>query len=105
MRSSSASATAIAPPPLALMSAPELLERYRPTIERMLAGALNQYTVRRGRLKSIVAGYPWFLDWGRDALIVVRGLIAAGNIADAQEGNCLLAGGDGCTRSENTPRV
>jgi starch synthase (maltosyl-transferring) len=40
--------------------------------------ALDQYVVRRGNLKSVIAGYPWFLDWGRDSLIVVRGLVAAG---------------------------
>lgn len=43
-----------------------------------LKNALDQYVVRRGELKSVIAGYPWFLDWGRDSLIVVRGLVAAG---------------------------
>jgi starch synthase (maltosyl-transferring) len=43
-----------------------------------LKAALDQYVVRRGNLKSVIAGYPWFLDWGRDSLIVVRGLVAAG---------------------------
>ena len=32
----------------------------------------------------MIAGYPWFLDWGRDALIFVRGLIAAGKLEDAR---------------------
>ncbi len=27
------------------------------------------------RLHSIVAGYPWFLDWGRDTLIAFEGLL------------------------------
>jgi predicted glycogen debranching enzyme len=40
--------------------------------------------VKRGRLKSIIAGYPWFLDWGRDALIVLRGMIADGRTEDAR---------------------
>lgn len=48
-----------------------------------LAGVLDQFLVKRGRLCSVIAGYPWFLDWGRDALIVVRGLIAAGKTAQA----------------------
>jgi starch synthase (maltosyl-transferring) len=26
----------------------------------------------------VIAGYPWFLDWGRDSLICARGLLAAG---------------------------
>ena len=33
----------------------------------------------------MVAGYPWFLDWGRDSLIVVRGLIAAGRLDEARD--------------------
>ncbi len=43
-----------------------------------LKSALLSYIVRRGELKSVIAGYPWFLDWGRDALIAVRGMAAAG---------------------------
>lgn len=42
-----------------------------------LAEALKQFVVRRGNLATVIAGYPWFLDWGRDTLIVARGLIAA----------------------------
>ena len=34
--------------------------------------------MRRGAGRSVIAGYPWFLDWGRDTLIAGRGLIAAG---------------------------
>ncbi len=45
-----------------------------------LAAALDQYVVRRGDFHTIIAGFPWFLDWGRDTLIVVRGLIAAGRL-------------------------
>jgi starch synthase (maltosyl-transferring) len=51
------------------------------TLER----AMNHYTVRRGLLHTVIAGYPWFLDWGRDALIFVRGLIAAGKIKTARD--------------------
>ncbi|MFC1813260.1 amylo-alpha-1,6-glucosidase [Thermodesulfobacteriota bacterium] len=43
-----------------------------------LQQALNHYLVKRSGLSTVIAGYPWFLDWGRDTLIVVRGLIAAG---------------------------
>jgi predicted glycogen debranching enzyme len=46
---------------------------------------LGHYVVRRGDLKSVIAGYPWFLDWGRDALIFVRGLVAAGKQAQARD--------------------
>ncbi len=52
--------------------------------DEALKKALDQYIVKRANLKSVVAGYPWFLDWGRDAMIVVRGIIAAGRIDDAR---------------------
>jgi predicted glycogen debranching enzyme len=45
--------------------------------DEVLAKALDHYVVQRGGLKSVIAGYPWFLDWGRDSLIFARGLIAA----------------------------
>jgi predicted glycogen debranching enzyme len=50
-----------------------------------LKTALRQYIVNRGTLKSVIAGFPWFLDWGRDALIAVRGMIAAGFIDEARD--------------------
>jgi len=49
-----------------------------------LMDALEHYIVRREKLYSIIAGYPWFLDWGRDSLIVTRGLIAAGKTQAAR---------------------
>ncbi len=51
---------------------------------KALRAALDHYIVRRGELKSVIAGYPWFLDWGRDSLIVVRGLIAADRREEAR---------------------
>jgi predicted glycogen debranching enzyme len=36
--------------------------------------AADAYLVRRGDGKSIIAGYPWFTDWGRDTFIALRGL-------------------------------
>lgn len=35
--------------------------------------AADSYVVTRGDGKSIVAGYPWFTDWGRDTFIAFRG--------------------------------
>jgi predicted glycogen debranching enzyme len=32
------------------------------------------YVVRGRRGKTVIAGYPWFGDWGRDTFIAVRGL-------------------------------
>ncbi len=45
--------------------------------------AMDRFVVARQGLKSVIAGYPWFLDWGRDSLIFSRGLIAAGKTAEA----------------------
>jgi predicted glycogen debranching enzyme len=39
-----------------------------------LARAADAYLVARGSGKTIVAGYPWFSDWGRDTFISLRGL-------------------------------
>ena len=50
-----------------------------------LVKSMDHYTVRRGALYTVIAGYPWFLDWGRDALIFVRGLIAAGKTTIARD--------------------
>ena len=47
--------------------------------------AADQYIVRRDGGASIIAGYPWFSDWGRDTFIAVRGLcIATGRLDDAR---------------------
>ncbi|MDD3080988.1 MAG: amylo-alpha-1,6-glucosidase [Desulfobacterales bacterium] len=45
---------------------------------------LDHYVVKRGNFNTVIAGYPWFLDWGRDTLIAVRGLIAAGMLQEAR---------------------
>ena len=43
-----------------------------------LERAAQQFVVRRDEFKTVIAGYPWFLDWGRDSLICARGLLTAG---------------------------
>jgi predicted glycogen debranching enzyme len=40
-----------------------------------LQRAADAYVVQRGEGKTIVAGYPWFTDWGRDTLIALRGFM------------------------------
>ena len=52
---------------------------------RTLARAVSAYVVRRDGLKTVIAGYPWFLDWGRDSLIAARGMIAAGMIDEVRD--------------------
>src|SRR5439155_2659165 len=52
---------------------------------RQLALAVQAFVVRRDRGKTVIAGYPWFLDWGRDSLICARGLLAAGMTEEVEE--------------------
>ena len=50
-----------------------------------LARAADAYLVRRGTGRTIVAGYPWFTDWGRDTFIALRGLcLATGRLSEAR---------------------
>ncbi len=44
-------------------------------VETLAHDALSRFIVRRDDLSTVIAGYPWFLDWGRDTLIVLRGLL------------------------------
>jgi predicted glycogen debranching enzyme len=44
---------------------------------RALAVAADRFVVRRGDGTTILAGYPWFVDWGRDAAIALSGLLLA----------------------------
>jgi predicted glycogen debranching enzyme len=39
-----------------------------------LTEAADQFIVRRGAGHTIIAGYPWFGDWGRDTMIALPGL-------------------------------
>jgi len=39
-----------------------------------LTSAADQYIVSRGEQKTIIAGYHWFSDWGRDTMIALPGL-------------------------------
>lgn len=48
--------------------------------------AADSYLVARKKGKTIVAGYPWFTDWGRDAFIAIRGLcLETGRLDDARD--------------------
>ncbi len=39
-----------------------------------LTVAADQYLARRGDDWTVIAGYPWFTDWGRDTMISLPGL-------------------------------
>ncbi|HEY8559629.1 MAG TPA: amylo-alpha-1,6-glucosidase [Pyrinomonadaceae bacterium] len=45
--------------------------------EAQLALAADQFIVARGAGKTVIAGYPWFSDWGRDTMIALPGLTLA----------------------------
>lgn len=47
-----------------------------------LAMAADSYVVSRNGGKSVIAGYPWFNDWGRDTFISIPGLLLVTGRAD-----------------------
>ena len=57
-------------------------ERQRRHFPSPLHRAADAYLVRRGDGLTVVAGYPWFTDWGRDTFIALRGLCLAGDRLD-----------------------
>ena len=66
-------------------------KRRRDAFPSPLHRAADDYIVARGGGKTIIAGYPWFSDWGRDTFIALRGLCLAGvgsrhdRVTDARE--------------------
>ena len=51
-----------------------------------LERAADAYLVTRAKGKTLIAGYPWFGDWGRDTFIALRGLcIATGHLEEARD--------------------
>ncbi|MCX8130459.1 MAG: amylo-alpha-1,6-glucosidase [Clostridia bacterium] len=55
---------------------------------RQLVAASDKFIVARQSTgtKTIIAGYPWFTDWGRDTMIAFPGLtLATGRFQDARE--------------------
>lgn len=61
---------------------PELAQEneYRKLIEKYII-ATDNFVVNRLNfgLHTIIAGYPWFLDWGRDSMIAFEGLLLITN--------------------------
>jgi predicted glycogen debranching enzyme len=48
-------------------------------LAKQLVLAADQFIVSRGAGKTIIAGYHWFSDWGRDTMIALNGLTLAAN--------------------------
>jgi predicted glycogen debranching enzyme len=60
--------------------------RRRGAFASALELAADAYVVKRGAGRTIIAGYPWFGDWGRDTFIALRGLcFATGDFATARQ--------------------
>jgi predicted glycogen debranching enzyme len=54
-------------------------------LTKALTVAAAQYIVARGTEKTIIAGYHWFSDWGRDTMIALPGLtLVTGRFAVAR---------------------
>lgn len=48
-------------------------------VERQLAIAADNFIIEKNGGKTIIAGYPWFSDWGRDTFISFEGLVLKTN--------------------------
>lgn len=61
---------------------------------QQLVLAADQFIVKRGEgLKTIIAGYHWFADWGRDTMISLPGLcLSTGRFEDAKKILAAFAG-------------
>jgi predicted glycogen debranching enzyme len=51
-----------------------------------LTVAADQFLVKRGDGHTVIAGYPWFSDWGRDTMIALPGLTLATGRHDIARG-------------------
>jgi predicted glycogen debranching enzyme len=56
------------------------------TVQQLVLAA-DQFIVKRGEdLKTVIAGYHWFTDWGRDTMISLPGLcLSTGRFEDAKK--------------------
>jgi glycogen debranching enzyme len=57
-------------------------ERKRRSPLSRMDRAADAYVVSAGTRRTIIAGYPWFTDWGRDTFIAMRGLLLSRGRAD-----------------------
>ena len=51
-----------------------------------LAAAAEAYVVARGNQQTVIAGYHWFSDWGRDTMIALPGLTLVNKRFDVARG-------------------
>ena len=58
----------------------------RTTIVQLLEAAADKFVVETKNRSTIMAGYPWFSDWGRDTMISLPGLcLSTGRIEMARQ--------------------
>jgi predicted glycogen debranching enzyme len=62
---------------LARRASPRRSGRQQDPFLRALSRACDQFLVARGEGSSVIAGYPWFSDWTRDAMVALPGLALA----------------------------
>jgi predicted glycogen debranching enzyme len=80
---------AIAEPSAALACYDSLKDQERSRRRSFTAphlSAADRYIAKRGSGRTVIAGYPWFGDWGRDTFVALRGLcITTGRFDDARD--------------------
>jgi predicted glycogen debranching enzyme len=60
-------------------------QQRRAELGSRLQRSADAYVVTRNEGRTILAGFPWFTDWGRDTFIAMRGLLIASNRLDDAE--------------------
>lgn len=55
----------------------EIEQERRAALGSRLQRSADAYVIARGDGHTILAGFPWFTDWGRDTFISMRGLLIA----------------------------
>jgi predicted glycogen debranching enzyme len=78
-----------APAKADLVATVDALRKYERVRRAAFASSLDRaadaYLVHRGEGATLIAGYPWFTDWGRDTFIALRGLcLATGRYDEAR---------------------
>ncbi|MGC2963438.1 amylo-alpha-1,6-glucosidase [Paraburkholderia graminis] len=63
----------------------ETEQQRRDALGSRLQRSADAYVVQRNEGRTILAGFPWFTDWGRDTFIAMRGLLIASGRLDAAE--------------------
>ena len=94
-RAEAADRAAARPPAMghqvSMRGAPDVQGGVEPPLPDPLVEALTRATkeflvIRGPDLKTVIAGYPWFTDWGRDTFISLPGLcLVPGRLADARK--------------------